>query len=137
MKIQELRIGNLVKCKTSNDSAIYSVIQIDGFGLKVRLSHPRHTEFTPIDRIKPITLTEEILLRCGLTQKGSLFGIGFLDTIYWYHIENQILYIEYTDSPFSEDEGTRYPISSPIKHLHVLMNIIYDLTGRELEYVEG
>ena len=66
-------------------------------------------------------------------QRGSFFGIGFLDTVYWYNIENKILYIEYTDSPFVEDEGVRYPVSSPIKHLHVLMNIIYDLTGEELE----
>jgi hypothetical protein len=133
MKIQELRIGNLVKCKTSNDSAIYSVIQIDGFGLKVRLSHPRHAEFTPIDRIKPITLTEEILLKCGFERRGAYLGIAHVDTVYWYSPENQILYIEYTDSPFPEDEGVRYPISSPIKHLHTLMNAIYDLTGEELE----
>ena len=87
-----------------------------------------------IEYCEGIPLTEEVLLKCGLTRKGSFFGMGFLDTVYWYNIENQILYIEYTDSPFSEDEGVRYPVSSPIKHLHVLMNIIYDLTGKELEY---
>lgn len=126
MKIQELRIGNWF-------------IGYNGKPFQWSLGHfglltlkKNRPEIDDIIKL-PIPLTEEILLKCGLTQKGSLFGIGFLDTIYWYNRENQILYIEYTDSPFVEDEGMRYPVSSPIKHLHVLMNIIYDLTGEELE----
>lgn len=134
MKVEELRIGNIVKT-------------IQGVG---RVEQIRHTGkhghgvilegmfgCSYIEYCEGVPLTEEVLLKCGFAQKGSLFGIGFLDTVYWYNLENQILYIEYTDSPFSKDEDMKYPISSPIKHLHALMNVINDLTGRELEYEES
>ena len=127
---KELRLGNYVMYEQTTHvvtamSRILIETEWDG-GTENYIHLP--------EELDPIPLTEEVLLKCGLTQKGSLFGIGFLDTIYWYHIENHTLYIEYTDSPFSEDEGTRYPVSSPIKHLHVLMNAIYSLTGKELKY---
>lgn len=124
MKIQELRIGNLVKCKMSNDSAIYSVIQIDGFGLKVRLSHPRHTEFTPIDRIKPIPLTEEILLKCGF---------DFSENAYFSPIFNLVskLRIVGHDGDFRLLLNTQMAIK--VEYLHQLQNLFLDLTGEELE----
>ncbi len=132
MKIQELRIGNLVKCKTSNDSAIYSVIQIDGFGLKVRLSHPRHTEFTPLDRIKPIPLTEEILLKCGFEKDDT--GVDMFDPDYaeWYQMEFPVIGIlcQSSDKKYLFDENTD---TLRIQYLHQLQNLVFDLTGEELE----
>ena len=132
MKVEELRVGNIVKAL----QGVGRVEQIrhtgkHGYGI---ILEGVYGGGSYIEYCEGIPLTEEVLLKCGLTRKGSFFGMGFLDTIYWYNIENQILYIEYTDSPFSEDEGTRYPVSSPIKYLHTLMNAIYDLTGREVEY---
>lgn len=122
MKIQELRIGNLVKCKTSNDSAIYSVIQIDGLGLKVRLSHPRHTEFTPLDRIKPIPLTEEILLKCGFYQENGVMSYATQD---------------YSSVKITYETLAKYyrlyPYTYRIDYLHQLQNLYFDLTGEELE----
>lgn len=127
MKIHELRIGNLVKCKTSNDSAIYSVIQIDGFGLKVRLSHPRHTEFTPLDRIKPIPLTEEILLKCGF-RKTNLEGY---DVHFKY--TNPLLRSDITAIYNSDFSLKLDGVARGIKYLHRLQNLFFDLTGKELE----
>lgn len=129
INIKQLRLGNYVMYEQTT----HVVTGLQGGMVWSRWINGTEPYICSPEALDPIPLTEEVLLKCGLTQKGSLFGIGFLDTIYWYNIENQILYIEYTDSPFSEDEGVRYPVSSPIKHLHVLMNIIYDLTGRELE----
>lgn len=129
INIKQLRLGNYVMYEQTT----HVVTGLQGGMVWSRWINGTEPYICSPEALDPIPLTEEVLLKCGLTQKGSLFGIGFLDTIYWYNIENQILYIEYTDSPFSEDEGVRYPVSSPIKHLHVLMNIIYDLTGRGLE----
>lgn len=125
---RELKLGNYLK----KEGVILKVTSFSSSLINVEIAGA-NILYVPSE-LDPIPLTEEVLLKCGLTRKGSFFGMGFLDTIYWYNIENQILYIEYTDSPFSEDEGVRYPISSPIKHLHTLMNAIYDLTGKELEY---
>lgn len=128
MKIQELRIGNLVKCKTSNDSATYSVIQIDGFGLKVRLSHPRHTEFTPLDRIKPIPLTEEILSE--FTMKWGTDPQEPNALMVFKNGEFEILKFEDEDHFFySNGRG----FHADIIYLHQLQNLYFDLTGEELE----
>ena len=129
--IKSLRIGNIVKT-------------IQGVG---RVEQIRHTGKhghgvilegmyggSYIEYCEGVPLTEEVLLKCGFERRGAYLGIAHVDTVYWYNLKNQILYIEYTDSPFSKDEDMKYPISSPIKHLHTLMNIIYDLTGKELEY---
>ena len=131
MKVEELRIGNIIK----TIQGVGRVEQIrhtgkHGYGIVLK----DELAGSYIEYCEGIPLTEEVLLKCGFTRRGPFFGIGFLDTVYWYNIKNQILYIEYTDSPFPEDEGMGYPVSSPIKHLHTLMNAIYDLTGRELEY---
>lgn len=135
MKIQELRIGNLVKCKTSNDSAIYSVFQIDGLGLKVRLSHPRHTEFTPIDRIKPIPLTEEVLLKCGFSDKDYKQGYIGID-----YKSGAMTFDFVLNKPGVMGNWNKcYTFSLPdyrfvnIDYLHQLQNLFFDLTGEELE----
>lgn len=127
---KELRIGNWVAYGDKHYQVEAILKRNDNYALCFKGLH--HGVW--IDFVEPIELTEEILLKCGLTRKGSFFGKGFLDTVYWYNLENQILYIEYTDSTFPEDEGMGCPVSSPIKHLHTLMNAIHDLTGKELEY---
>lgn len=35
MKAKELRINNKVKCKISNDSAVYGIVAIDGINEKI------------------------------------------------------------------------------------------------------
>lgn len=134
MKIQELRIGNKVSFKdTVVEIAGVSGIAYSFNAIDVTIFRGGKTEMHDLKTLSPIPLTEEILLKCGFERRGVYLGIAHVDTVYWYSPENQILYIEYTDSPFLEDEGTRYPVSSPIKHLHTLMNAIFDLTGEELE----
>ncbi len=130
INIKELRLGNYVMYEQTT----HVVTAISRTLVETHWSGGTENYIHLPDELDPIPLTEEVLLKCGLTRRGSFFVMGFLDTIYWYNRENHILYIEYTDSPFPEDEGMRYPVSSPIKHLHVLMNTIYDLTGKELEY---
>lgn len=129
INIKQLRLGNYVMYEHTT----HVVTGLQGGMVWSRWINGTEPYICSPEALDPIPLTEEVLLKCGFVQKGSLFGIGFLDTTYWYNRENHILYIEYTDSPFVEDEGTRYPVSSQIKHLHTLMNAIYDLTGEELE----
>ncbi|MEB3372691.1 hypothetical protein SFC43_01760 [Bacteroides sp. CR5/BHMF/2] len=60
--ISELRIGNLVKIKTSNDAAYYPIYAIDGMGLKVILGGVRQCEgWKDISLLKPIRITETLL----------------------------------------------------------------------------
>ena len=116
MKTYELKIGNLVKCKTSNDSGIYTVLALDGLNLKVYLSEPRskwHTE----DLIKPIPLTEEWLLKFGYTEEDFETGKIIIVT------ENNKL-IGFIIN--------KYSYSPIIKYVHQLQNLYFALTGTEL-----
>jgi len=61
--IYVLRIGNIVKCKISNDNNIYTVVAIDGVNHKVMLNGTRYKEWISIDKIKPIKLTNEFILK--------------------------------------------------------------------------
>lgn len=57
--IYELRGCNQVKCKVSNDAAIYHVVMIDIWNHKVMLSGVRQGEWHSIQKIKPVSLSKE------------------------------------------------------------------------------
>jgi len=117
IKAQDLRLGNwviLVKDKTEKyyqlDSG-YDLYKLD--------------ESDCAD-IKPIPLTEEILLKCeGFTQHGD-----------WFHKDKFILgYLTSDDNlqaewKFCGTHGSFHVID--IKYLHQLQNIHYALTNEEL-----
>jgi len=139
IQVNELRIGNFVKCKTSNDDAIYQILALDGLHLKIYLNEPRnkwHTE----DLIKPIKLTEEILLKCGFEkikggngdyqitlQKGK--GLGHSDYILFvdFGLDNNTNII--TISLVSEESEW---LETKSKYLHQLQNLYFYLCGEEL-----
>lgn len=60
IKINELRVWNLVKIKTSNDAAYYPVYAFDAIRLKVILGGARECEgWKDIDLLEPIQLRKE------------------------------------------------------------------------------
>lgn len=83
----------------------------------------------------PILLTEEHLIKFGFIREenspseehSNYFSIYIED--YKYSIayanfrEDWGLYIEYTDSPFPEDDNRKYPFYTGIKYVHELQNI--------------
>lgn len=81
-----------------------------------------------IDEINPVTLTEEILLKCGFIYDVDFDGIvldldcgvsfGFDSTILYYHGNLESYWVD---------------ILKEVKYIHELQNIIFDLTGQELE----
>lgn len=121
--VQELRICNLVKIKTSNDAAYYPIYAIDGMGLKVILGGVRQCEgWKYVSLLKPIPLTEELLLKCGFEQSGGLF-----------QKKNSPIY--YLDGKFviAADGYAMAGASIKLKYLHQLQNLDFALTGKELE----
>lgn len=125
--ISELRIGNLVKIKTSNDAAYYPIYAIDGMGLKVVLGGVRRCEgWKDIDLLKPIQLTHELLEWIGFTFSHG--GIGWhtykIDSISLSVVptKNKILLLGYLING-----NYRY-----IQYFHELQNFYYVLSGKEL-----
>ena len=116
----ELRIGNLLKI---NDLFVtVNRIEKDKFWAT-------HKElwFFQGEECSPVLLTEEILLKCGFEKdKDGVFKRG--DCLFW------------IDKSASYDFGTiqialDYSpiINSPCKYLHQLQNLLFTLTGKELE----
>lgn len=167
MEAKELRIGNIVtinnpeswkdlkyipmrviginQCLGINDMPTYCVSMMVLDNLKInKYTFQIFSQF--IEFIEPITLTEEILLKCkGFYEEekkeskehSNYFSIGIYDYKYCfsyaYFREDWSVYIEYTDSPFECDDNKKYIITTGIKYVHQLQNLYYALTNEELE----
>lgn len=85
---------------------------------------------------EPITLTEEILLKCGFVKKKKLYSSGFI-----YFLDGFSYESEFTDSYSRYFDGLCFVLtcipydvqSLNIEYLHQLQNLYFDLTGQELE----
>jgi hypothetical protein len=132
--VKELRIGNKVKCTISNDAGIYTILAIPEWIKEMSQPIvidrcPKQT--VPIDRLRGIKLTPELLVEYGFKQ----------DRIYkyMYSIETFIIHKMATDSKnkpevwqLALDYG--HSLNTEIDYFHQLQNLYYYLTGKELEY---
>lgn len=127
MKAKELRIGNLVKYSLSNiPQEIKSIISVHGD----YIVNFQNSEFSnTIDKIKPIPLTEEWLLKFGFIKlDNNKYGIGTYNNEYWieFVMDRVFFFIAaYMDSPPSVG----------VKYVHQLQNLYFSLTGEELAQV--
>ncbi len=104
----ELRIGNII---TNHDEV--QVVDIWHFAV---LCAKDSEHF-----IKPIELTEDVLLKCGFEKADDEWSVAdFCMQIFqgWLH--------------YSAGEGVK--LSEKITTLHQLQNIYYAITGKELEF---
>lgn len=115
MKANELRIGNYY-LDFDDEIQQIEMIQPFMFGFKYRWEWEKY--------IKPIPLTEEILLKCGFVQ---------CENEYWY--TNGILNLSLPIGTFSINGSKNSEAViriNPIKHLHQLQNLYFALTNEEL-----
>lgn len=112
MNVKELRIGNYV----IDNLEICQVIQIEANG-NVMTSCTSKFPISNVEDLKPVELTQEILLKCGFESK--YFGIK---TFY-----NPLMELDHDFYLMGVDYGVK------IKHLHQLQNLYFVLTGKELE----
>ncbi|HEY1044972.1 MAG TPA: hypothetical protein VGF79_00940 [Bacteroidia bacterium] len=121
INVRELRLGNWV-------SLLGDFHQIDGIYLDFNLGSV-HLEGNAIynnaDKIEPIPITEEILLKCGFEKKeeiGKYIGYSNVAISIWHNKVN---------NTFLVDNISKVEVY--IEHLHQLQNLIYALSGQELE----
>lgn len=128
INVKELRIGNKVRCTISNDAGIYQVLGIPMWGMNgegngkepLILIDRCPKELVPPSKLKPIPLTPEVLEKAGFKQ----FEISWDLLIYYPDI-----YLRYENG--SIKMGIKH--DTKVKHLHSLQNLIFALTGEELE----
>lgn len=129
MEVKELRIGDWVKCKTidgENFGKICDILDVGYFAARcngVEYRGKVHNVEGVVDCIKPIRITDEMLLKSGFEQCGYIFKTLFVEM---YEVENGWhLHID--------NERFETALSITIKYVHQLQNAYYIATGKELE----
>lgn len=129
MNANELRIGNIV---FDTEQGITDTITAIEEG-RVSLQNAK-LPYTPIEKIKSISLTEEWLLRFGFEQKYdyTIQSTHFENKHCWVYIINQK-----GENPFFEFEwitpAGRFNLFQSFYYVHQLQNLFLALTGKELE----
>jgi len=119
MKLPELRIGNYFEIQSAYEET-GSIEKITEIGKK-----QVHTEgkWVRLDDLISISITEEILLHIGFTQFNWLKDSSVFECSYF--------------KCRLDDNGVNLFCDNlknikPVKHLHELQNLYFDLTGEEL-----
>lgn len=129
MKAQELRIGNWVMFdnrifQIDSIAIVFPTLNTDEFGIGV----------VDWNNIKPVTLTEEWLLRFGFSSKYKSC-----------HTKWNILGFDLDQKSDENDDGNKIPQEQvfyfnyqyDIKSVHQLQNLYFALTGEELTLKEN
>ena len=125
MEANELRIGNYILY----DGNIVKVWGLSGDVEHISLLSKAGLFGDKISKIKPITLTEEILLKSGFV-KHNMLGYSEHFTYQKYIKGETITLNALYNSDFSI---LLHSVARKIDSLHRLQNIIFALTGKELE----
>lgn len=138
MVAQELRIGNYVSdCHTNS---IMKVIEIKANS--TRCSYTRidnnqpHVSIVQNEWLKPIPLTEEILLKCGFEECSGKYGTYFkhIEQVgfrIWFYEDERTNFWGIGRKDYDTDET--YFISRAVKSLHQLQTLYFALTGKEID----
>lgn len=123
MKANELRVGNLF---TMVFTVCVNGIEPDG---RIHIENNILKTCVNIDKLKPIPLTEEVLVECGferIRQDSKYFKLTYAEkgTYLLFGLGNWHTEICLHSSTTAQGET---------KHLHQLQNLYFALTGEELE----
>lgn len=122
---QELRIGNWFSHTNENGTFNLQVEEIRSTGVITPWNGG--SWFVSFDKLDPIHLTEEIILKCGfekreMTEDGIIYGL----------LNTTIIYGKTTDGDYAFFLN-KYCNDVHLKHLHQLQNLYFALVGKELE----
>lgn len=123
---QELRIGNWVNYKDNPYQIMYTVSNVVGVDLDSETLDTHHSNVSVLD-LQPIELTEQVLLKCGF-EKDAFGRVYFYDDV----LGLGFIHFSSEATCYLDFEGTI--CGKKIRWLHELQNLIFALTGKELEF---
>ena len=139
IKAKDFRIGNYYLDEENN------MTQMSGYALWQFSIKENLGQMEEVKRFfRPVLLPEEMILKFGFIKEekkgsqgfGHYYSIWIQDYKYSFSFatfrNDWSFYVEYTDSPFEEDEGKKYPVSVGIKFVHQLQNLFDGLEQEEL-----
>lgn len=122
MKIRELRIGNWIFEAEQDDNKPFQI-----FSIYHEVKNDK-VNGLPICLMRPIPLTEDILLKCGFVK--GVDNVFFLKTnLFYIRIFEEIGHVLFSLDKYSNS----LKVSDSTKHLHQLQNLYFCLCGNELE----
>ena len=124
MKANEFRVTNFV----NYNGEMFPIIFI-GLDSVVLIRKDQSTFTVKLDRIKPISITDKILLSCGFKKRKSCFG-------YWIY---EIMFQHTVFSVEEVDLGLCYfyignTHVTQTRYVHELQNLYFSITGEELVF---
>lgn len=127
MKVEELRIGNIVKCEEVKQFRVDEILWVEhlGYTLRMRVGVNRESTFDmPLRDAEPIPITDEMLIKCGFTNGVKEHGFFKL-----YKQNNCVAW------GVNDDDQEKFILidNDSIKSVHQLQNIYFALTGKELK----
>lgn len=151
INLKELRIGNYALFSCGHEFIIRKVMGIVPYDSSFVIRGEKYVgdkclcTYDLYDRINPIPLTEDILLKCGF-EKGinddydiiydfDKSGVYYCDQItITYNTFDCCIYIlqQFSDENDEVHCNNSAKIARDIKYLHDLQNLFYDLTKTEL-----
>ena len=154
MKATELRIGNYVYYEHTthivsgvHGNKVYSWWVKDGEPVieyeakDISGTQVENPYLDVISQFEPIPLIDEWFIKWGFFKDGEYWSKEIDDYKYCFRYrdwaKNWAFYQEFTDSPFIEDDGKKYPISFDIEHVHQLQNLWFALLHKEIEENEN
>ena len=126
IKVNELRVGNLVIYTQDNDEL--PVLKIDGDSKRIFLDLLLGVNMEVREQdIDPIPLTPKWLEKCRFEQRGKSSDYKY--GRYWVIDDFEIVE---SDQGGYLLFGSEWPLGKSFNHVHQLQNIYFALTGEEL-----
>ena len=135
MKPTELRLGNWIGFTISDESDNILILGQRGIVREISKSIVLLEEIEiaiPVNGLYPIPLTEEILLSAGFHKSYAHRNPQFVLPINWpfvHEVRTELLCLELVEGKFTSE----HCFNRVILYVHQLQNLIFALTGQELE----
>jgi hypothetical protein len=119
LRIEELRIGNWIFEEGQDDNKPFQI-----FSIYHEVKNNK-VNGLPICLMRPIPLTEDILLKCGFVKQDGDLELYLKPMLLSYDLKTNKMYL--MAGQFAECTDT-----VPCEYLHQLQNLYFALTGEEL-----